>query len=146
MVMESLVMDLDDSPGSADHELARAARQELGVAHYFAASLMRLQGKPATSWRPEVIKARQHFRYLAESASDEGASPEVVGALEDNVERAINLEQMDHSELEGRPLPQQSPKMARPGRGKIPRPGRGNRPGEEDGRGAGLAMPFGPGW
>ncbi len=146
LVMESLVMDLDDSPGSPDHELARAAREELGVAHYFAASLLRLQGKPATEWRPEVIKARQHFRYLAESASEEGADPTLVGALEDNVERAINLEQMDHSELEGRPLPQQSPKMARPGKKKGQRPGRGTRPGEQDGRGAGRGMPFGPGW
>jgi len=146
-VLEDLVFELDDSLGSPQRPLARAAREELAIAHYYGASLLRLQGKPAAQWRPEVIKARQHFRHLAESAAATGDSAEVVRGLEDNVERAINLEQMDHSELEGRPLPRQSPRLAR-GSGNRPgrRPGRGPRRGEEDGRGAGPPMPIGRGW
>ncbi len=146
-VLETLVFKLDASDTSPQRDLARAAREELAVAHYYGASLLRLQGKPASEWRPEVIKARQHFRYLAESAADTGATARVVRDLEDNVERAINLEQMDHSELEGRPLPRQSPRIARGASSRnAKRPGQGRRPGEEDGRGAGRPLPIGRGW
>lgn len=136
--------------GSEDPTLAslgRAAREELAVAHYFGARLLRAAGEPAKTWRAEAIKARQHFRYLAESASQDGASKEVVRALEDNVERTIELEQMDKSELEGRPLPRESPRGMRGRRPGQGRPGITQRPpNRPDGRGAGGAGPIGPGW
>ena len=123
------------------------AREELATAHYFGARLLRLAGEPAEKWRAEVIKARQHFRYLAETASAGNLDAAQVLGLEDNVERTIDLEQMDKSELEGRPLPRESPRATRgrrPGQGP---PGVSQRPPtERDGRGAGGAGPIGPGW
>ncbi|MBG81034.1 MAG: hypothetical protein CMJ39_10045 [Phycisphaerae bacterium] len=147
--LDDLLFDLSESASSPESDsLMRATREELAAAYYFGARLLRLQGKPADQWRPEARRARQHFRYLAEAASREGADPEVVRGLEDNVERTINLEQMDHSELEGQPLPRQSPRTAR---GGGPRPGRRagitqRPPGEGDARGANGAGPIGPGW
>ena len=146
--LETLLYELQALENDQQVALARATREELGAAHYFGAHLLRLEGKPASTWRPEVAKARQHFRYLAEAAAREGADETVIRALEDNVERAINLEQMDFSELEGRPLPRQSP---RTGRGGGPRPGQQpgisqRPPGERDGRGASGVGPIGPGW
>lgn len=143
--LETLLVPRSDDPG--DRALARAAREELATAHYFGARLLRMAGEPARVWRAEAIKARQHFRLLAETAAEAGAAPELVRGLEDNVERTIDLEQMDKSELEGRALPRESPRATR-GR----RPGQGpegisNRPpNRRDGRGAGGAGPIGPGW
>ena len=147
--LDDLLFDLSESSRDPQsNSLMRATREELAAAYYFGARLLRLEGKPADQWRPEARRARQHFRYLAEAASREGADPSVIRGLEDNVERTINLEQMDHSQLEGQPLPRQSPRTAR---GGGPRPGRRARvtqrpPGEGDARGANGAGPIGPGW
>ncbi|MCH2136581.1 MAG: hypothetical protein MK101_08365 [Phycisphaerales bacterium] len=135
-----------DAPGSA--ALAKAAREELAAACYFGARLLRLEGKPASDWRPQAIRARQHFRYLAEDAARSCCDTTEVRALEDNVERAINLELMDYSELEGQPLPKQSPRQAR---GNCKSCSNCNNvsqkpPKRKDGRGAGGAAPIGPGW
>jgi hypothetical protein len=143
--LEEIVMTMSDDPRQVD--LARAAREELAVAHYFGARLLRLAGEPAKTWRAEALKARQHFRFLAETAAESGASPELVRGLEDNVERTIELEQMDKSDLEGRPLPRESPQGTRGRRPGQGRPGVTQRPPTRpDGRGAGGAGPVGPGW
>jgi hypothetical protein len=143
--LEALIDSRSDDPG--DQELARAAREELATAHYFGARLLRLSGEPAAKWRTEVAKARQHFRYLAETARAENGDDTMVQGLEDNVERAIDLEQMDKSELEGRPLPRESPRATRGRRPGQGRPGVSPRPPtQRDGRGAGGAGPIGPGW
>lgn len=145
VALEPLVTPRSDD--AADVELARAAREELATAHYFGARLLRMAGEPARVWRAEAIKARQHFRLLAETAASRGAAAEIVRGLEDNVERTIDLEQMDQSELEGRALPRESPRGTRgrrPGQGQE---GISNRPPtRRDGRGAGGAGPVGPGW
>lgn len=146
--LESLLDDIDrKNPSAQQQELARAAREELGVAYYFGARLLREAGEPANEWRAQAVQARQHFRYLAETASASGLPESVIRGLEDNVERTIDLEQMDKSELEGRPLPRQSPRGMRgrrPGQGQ---PGTSQRPPTRpDGRGAGGAGPIGPGW
>ena len=143
--LEEIVMTMSDDPRQVD--LARAAREELAVAHYFGARLLRLAGEPARTWRAEALKARQHFRFLAETAAESGASPDLVRGLEDNVERTIELEQMDKSDLEGRPLPRESPRGTRGRRPGQGRPGVSQRPPTRpDGRGAGGAGPVGPGW
>ncbi|MDG2022341.1 MAG: hypothetical protein P8J59_10370 [Phycisphaerales bacterium] len=143
--LETLIEPRSDDAG--DLELARAAREELATAHYFGARLLRLAGEPAVKWRAEAGKARQHFRYLAETARAEDGDGAVVQGLEDNVERAIDLEQMDKSELEGRPLPRESPRAMRGRRPGQGRPGVSPRPPtQRDGRGAGGAGPIGPGW
>lgn len=135
-----------DAPGS--DALERAAREELAAACYFGARLLRLEGKPASLWRPQALRARQHFRYLAEDAARTGDDADEVRSLEDNVERVINLELMDFSELEGQPLPKQSPRQAR---GNCQNSGNCSKisqrpPNRKDGRGAAGAGPIGPGW
>ena len=139
---------LEDTQGRPDQvDLARAAREELAVAHYFGARLLRLAGEPAKLWRAEAIKSRQHFRFLAETATETGASEASVRSLEDNVERTIELEQMDMSDLEARPLPRESPRGMRGRRPGQGRPGTTQQPPTRpDGRGAGGAGPVGPGW
>lgn len=143
--LEMLIVPRSDQPD--DVELARAAREELATAHYFGARLLRMAGEPARVWRAEAIKARQHFRLLAETAAESGADAEVVRGLEDNVERTIDLEQMDKSELQGRAMPRESPRGTRGRRPGQGREGITNRPPtRRDGRGAGGAGPIGPGW
>ena len=106
-----------------------------------------MAGEPARVWRAEALKARQHFRLLAETAAATGADADVVRGLEDNVERTIDLEQMDKSELEGRAMPRESPRGTRGRRPGQGREGITNRPPtQRDGRGAGGAGPVGPGW
>jgi hypothetical protein len=146
--LEAILARTQQTDDPANASLARAAREELAAACYFGARLLRLEGKPASLWRPQAIRARQHFRYLAEAEARDGGDDATVRALEDNVERAINLESMDHSELEGQPLPKQSPRMAR---GNCQNSGTCQTisqrpPGRKDGRGASGAEPIGPGW
>ena len=143
--LETLVVPRSASP--MDEELARAAREELATAHYFGARLLRMAGEPARVWRAEAIKARQHFRLLAETAAAAGVDAEVVRGLEDNVERTIDLEQMDKSELQARALPRESPRATRGRRPGQGREGVSSRPPtRRDGRGAGGPGPIGPGW
>ena len=83
---------------------------------------------------------------LGAPASD-GSAIEVVRGYEDNVERVIDLEQMDRSEIEGRPLPSESPRGVRGGRpGNQGRPGVGRPGNRPDSRGAGTGRPIGDGW
>ena len=143
--LEALVVPR--SSAASDVQLARAAREELATAHYFGARLLRMAGEPARVWRAEAIKARQHFRLLAETAASAGADEDIVRGLEDNVERTIDLEQMDKSELQGRAMPRESPRGTRGRRPGQGREGVTNRPPtRRDGRGAGGAGPIGPGW
>jgi hypothetical protein len=143
--LEQILEDTQDHPDQI--ALARATREELAVAHYFGARLLRLAGEPAKLWRAEAIKSRQHFRYLAETATEVGSPADAVRSLEDNVERTIELEQMDMSDLEARPLPRESPRGMRGRRPGQGRPGTTQQPPtRRDGRGAGGAGPVGPGW
>ncbi|MBC23480.1 MAG: hypothetical protein CMJ32_06135 [Phycisphaerae bacterium] len=102
--------------GQSDPELARAARSSVGMARYYAAWLMRLEGATPEEWKPETEIARQHFKLLASMESDPTASD----AFRKNVESVIRLEQMDLSELKMLPLPGNCPnckncKDTRPG-------------------------------
>lgn len=146
--LEAILVRTQQSDDPADAKLNRAAREELAAACYFGARLLRLEGKPASLWRPQAIKSRQHFRFLAEAEVREGGDDVTVRALEDNVERAINLESMDHSELEGQPLPKQSPRVARGNSENCSTCAKISQrpPGRKDGRGASGAGPIGPGW
>lgn len=147
--LDVLLDEVSESPEEEqDQELMRAVREELARSHYFGARLMRLSGEPAKEWRAEATKARQHFRYLAEQAAGNGETLETVRGLEDNVERVLDLEQQDLSEIEGTPLPRQSPRMARGNRpGSNGEPRRSQRPPQgRDGRGASGAGEIGRGW
>jgi hypothetical protein len=143
------VLDEVESSGKKDAtstEMARATREELAAAYYSAARLMRLSGEPEEEWRIESGKARQHFRYLAEQAKAEGKPAEKIRDQERNVELVLDLEQSSVMELQGKPLPKNSPLRRtgnRPGgnKGKTKDP-----PQQRDGRGAGGTDEIFTGW
>jgi hypothetical protein len=139
------LLEEESAAGRGDDAQARAVREELATAYYYGARLLRLSGMPAQEWRIESGKARQHFRYLAESSREGDA--ERARAQQRNLELVLNLEQSSLAELQGRPLPRESPCK---GNMACRTPGKGNtsqRPPERrDARGAGGAGPIGDGW
>ncbi len=135
-----------DSSDPQSARLALAAREELAAAHYYGARLLREEGRSADTWRPISEVSRQQFRYLAEHAT-EGSNTQVAHNLQRNVERVLDLEQQDQSELIGRPIPRDSPRARRPGDGQPgKRPGVGPPRGDQPNPGASGMMEIGDGW
>lgn len=143
--LESVLTEAEEAGGSAC-ETALAARQELATAHYYGARLRRLSGEAEEDWLVDSGKARQHFRYLAEHARATGRPAEVVESHERDVELVLNLEQSALYELEGKPMPKDSPCQCtgkNPGKNK----GKSKRPPQnKDARGAGGAEEIWQGW
>jgi hypothetical protein len=141
------LLDEFTAKGQEDTNLARSAREELATAYYYGARLMRLAGRSQEDWRAVSGKARQQFRYLAEQSRTDHKPEETTLNYQRNLELVLNLEQSSLNELQGRPMPRQSPRNGqeglRPGnrKGKTQRP-----PRNRDGRGAGGAGEIGPGW
>lgn len=105
--LEALIADLERNPLADSHELLKAARNEAATANYFAAWLMRLEGATPEEWKVEAEGARRQFHLLAQqSVADADGDAE---RFEKNLEATIKLEQMDHSQLLGRPLPKKCP-------------------------------------
>lgn len=149
--LESEISQLEEqrSPtdaGGDDSQLLLRAREELGTGYYYNARLKRLAGENAEVWRDEAARARQQYRFLAESLGDSAADR--ARASQENVERVLNLEQTSLDDLVARPKPRNSPEGRcegdKPGTRKGKRPGK--RPGEGDARGAGRPEEMGPGW
>jgi len=138
--LESLIGQLDDHSAN-DQPLERAAREELATAYYYGARLLRLSGMPPQEWRVESGKARQHFRYLAENSGGQSAQN-----FQRNLELVLNLEQTTLSDLQGKPLPKESPRVGNTSNRKGNRPGKSPRPPRQDGRGAGGAEEILDGW
>lgn len=146
--IEELQSALDEATqeGQSGSELATAAREELAAAHYYGARLLREEGRASDLWRQVSETSRQQYRFLAEQTSKE-SQPQQASNLQRNVERVLDLEQSDRSELIGRPIPKDSPRGRRPGDGEPgKRPGRGPRPGDKPGNGASGMLEIGPGW
>lgn len=135
--------------GEGDTPMGEAIREELAAAQYVGARLLREEGRPATVWRDVSGAARRHYRYLAERHREQTES-DLGQPAQRNLEQVLDLEQSDRSQLDGMPLPLQSPRGRRPGDGE---------PGEGKGKkgkgplkqgppadGAGGRMPYGPGW
>jgi hypothetical protein len=144
--LEDVLNEIEAAPKGSGSEMSRAAREELGAAYYYGARLRRLSGEPEEEWRVDSGKARQHFRYLAEQARTTSQPREVAENHERNVELVLDLEQSSVLELQGKPLPKDSPLRGtgnRPGnrQGKTKRP-----PQQRDGRGAGGAEGIFTGW
>jgi hypothetical protein len=137
------VAESDERPAP---ELAVAAREELAVANYYGARLLREEGRPTEEWRRASGLARQQYRYLAERAARDGAA-DLADSLQRNLERVLDLEQLDTGDLHGVPLPREAPR-ARSGRDRgPPRPGqRGPTRRGPPGNGAGAPLEIGPGW
>ncbi|MFG0284265.1 MAG: hypothetical protein ACF8R7_07565 [Phycisphaerales bacterium JB039] len=143
--LESVLAEAEEAEGR-DSEMALAARQELATAHYYGARLLRLAGEPEDEWLEDSGRARQHFRYLAERARAAGMPQSVVENHERDVELVLNLEQAALYEIEGRPLPKDSPSRCM---GNRPNNNKGKRkqpPQNRDGRGAGGAEEIWSGW
>jgi hypothetical protein len=134
-------------PRADSSELVQATREELAAANYYGARLLREEGKSADVWRHVSDTSRQQFRYLAEGASKQNKS-ETANSLQRNLERVLDLEQQDRSELVGKPFPKDSPRARRPGDGepKRGRPGVGPPRGDQPGNGASGMMEMGAGW
>lgn len=135
--------------GDDNAALARTAREELATAYYYGARLLRLSGMPPQEWKIESGKARQHFRYLAERAlDDEGDASELAQNYQRNVELVLNLEQSSLVDIEGKPLPRNSPCNCKQGN----RPCSGKKPGKkpngpkQDARNAGGMDAIPAGW
>ena len=147
------VADKPDSDQQSS-KLALAAREELAAAHYYGARLLREEGRSADVWRQVSEVSRQQFRYLAEQANRDMAnnaaatqSSDVAHNLQRNVERVLDLEQQDQSELIGRPIPKDSPRARRPGDGQPgKRPGIGPPRGDRPNNGASGMLEIGDGW
>lgn len=143
--LEELLESLDQQSAES-RRLAQDVREDLATGYYYKARLMRMAGAKSPDWREVSAKARQNFRYLAESAIERGEASDAVKNYQNNVELVLNLEQSSLSELEAKPLPKNSPRGNRegnrPGKGKSKRP-----PTRKDARdGAGGAGDIGPGW
>lgn len=139
------LLDEFETRGQGDCELARSTREELATAYYYGARLLRLAGRPAEEWRAVSGQARQQFRFLAEQSKARG-DDQAAANNQRNVELVLNLEQSALIDIQGRPLPKQSPSKCegmKPGNGKK----KSNRPPKQkDGRGAGGVGDIGEGW
>jgi len=89
--------------GLAPARSTQEVRAALGMAQYYAAWLMRLEGAPTAEWNVQVENARQHFRLLAEE--NLSSDPPAAKVHQENLESSIRLARMDLSELQGMPLP-----------------------------------------
>ncbi len=147
--IEELQATLDEATqdGKTETALAIAAREELAAAHYYGARLLREEGRSSELWRQISETSRQQYRYLAENTAQD-SQPLLASNLQRNLERVLDLEQLDRSELVGRPIPKDSPRGRRPGDGEPgKKPGRGPRPnGDRPGNGASGMLEIGPGW
>ncbi|NDG63565.1 MAG: hypothetical protein EBY29_08895, partial [Planctomycetes bacterium] len=63
-----------------------------------------------------------------------------------NLELVLNLEQSSLVDLQGKPLPKDSPRAGKPGNRPGNKPGKSKKPPREDGRGAGGAEEIRDGW
>ncbi|MEL7473464.1 MAG: hypothetical protein AAGK04_09120 [Planctomycetota bacterium] len=146
------VLDKRVAAGQAEGRaagLTSSVREELAAAKYIGARLLREEGFPGDVWRGVATESRQHYTLLAQRELEIADGPEAQ-RLRLNVERVLDLEQSDRSQLDGMPLPRRSPRGRRPGDGD-PRDGQGQAPTRRPSRGppasgASTSLPFGPGW
>lgn len=141
------IMDRIELEQIDDLPLAIGAREELAAAYYYGARILRDEGRPAELWKQSSGIARQQYRYLAEDAKNK-RDADTASNLQRNLERVLDLEQLDGSELIGKPLPKDSPRGRRPGdRNPGNRSGISQRPPQGlGGNGAGGLLEIGPGW
>ena len=101
--IEALLGELK-SDGKEHDALALRARESLAKTSYYTAWIMRLEGATADEWKPEVHRAQQNYRLLAEHAAQTNASTSERSSRE-NLEAAVRLEQMNLAALQALPLP-----------------------------------------
>lgn len=98
------------SPKFMDADLKARVRNELASAAYYAGWIMRVhESATPAEWKPEVERARQQFRMLAEDAKAKGDAGKSE-TYQKNLESTIRLEHMDLSDLAALPFPKDCPK------------------------------------
>lgn len=157
--IDAIIAEIETPEDQQETELLAAARHEFGMASYYSAWIMRVEGATEQEWKPEVERARQQFRLLAEEAETSPVSAIDADTHKENLEAAIRLEQMDLSELRAKPLPkncncncngkslsQQKRKQAQSRQGKGKGQGEGDARQEvQESQGAGLSERDGSG-
>ncbi len=103
--LEALLNELEKD-SNADGQVIDGTRDALANAQYYMTWLMRLEGKPAEAWEPEIEASRQHYRLLAESAEKAGDAKKQEVHQHD-LEAAIRLARMDLSALQALKIPSQ---------------------------------------
>lgn len=74
-----------------DGDLRRNIRETLARAEFGIAWIMRHEGVSASLWRPSADSARQHFRYLAETAPADMPTGDIM----ENMESILRLARQD---------------------------------------------------
>jgi hypothetical protein len=102
VALDALLGELEKDPATAP-QLLDETRSALANSQYFMTWLMRLEGKSAEEWEPEVEAARQHYRLLAENA------PTAAHRLDrtHDLEATVRLARMELADLQGLPIPKQ---------------------------------------
>lgn len=121
-MLEDLLATMQQD-AEVDEDLYVAASQELAVASYHAAWLLRLTEAPVDQWRAKARLAVQQFRSLAERAEGRAASAtnrrnstahRQARIFKRNLEAAVKLQQLDLEQLRARPVPDYLPKLTKP--------------------------------
>lgn len=97
--LASLLADLNNDP-TAPAELKEDTIAALANSRYYLTYLMKLEGKPASEWEPEIEAARQEYKLLAQTTADPTRH-------QHDLEATIRLARAEPSELYGLPLPNQ---------------------------------------
>ena len=97
--LAELVSQLNDDT-SISTVLKEEVLSALANARYYMTYLMKLEGLPAEEWEPEIEAARQEYKLLAQTGSDQKKH------LAD-LESAIRLARAEPTELYGLPIPSQ---------------------------------------
>lgn len=103
--LESLLEEMEND-SAAEPALVDQTRDTLANAQYHMTWLMRLEGKPAENWEPEIEASRQHYRLLAEKAEKSG-DEQALEARQHDLEASIRLARMDLAELQSLKIPSQ---------------------------------------
>ncbi len=115
---------------------ADTLRGEIASAQYYTAWQMRLEGASPTEWLQETDAARQHLRYLSESARDANDTLN-AGDYTRNLEAVVRLEQMGDEELRAMALPKNCPNcknVSQKKRDQRASKGKGKGKGSDDAR------------
>ena len=91
---------------NADPAVLAEAREAYANAQCYITFLMRLEGYTRENWEPEIEKARQAYRLLAEQADQAGDELLALKYRED-LESTVRLARLDLQDLQGLPLPSQ---------------------------------------
>ena len=100
------LMDEISTDASVEGAFKNEVRQALASSEFYLTWLMRLEGLGREEWLPHIESARQHYKLLAESASDD-KRPELALLHKKDLESTIRLARMDLGDLQGLPLPSQ---------------------------------------